>query len=116
MGFRFNQFIENLKKADRSQYHFKVEKGIAAVVEMVWNQRPTAAIDFDSFTYEDVIEALEIMEDSGYIADEDEDSGEILTIDEDNPFFITDQVQSVIYSFYHFKNKIFEFEDEDLFI
>jgi hypothetical protein len=114
MKFDISKFEANLQMFRKKEPNKEVDQsGIVQVVKYIWNHQPTAEIDFDSFTVEDVEEVMEILEELPLLWN---DGGEYFTCDPNNPFMIFDQISSVLFTLTNTPNKRFIFDEEDFFI
>ncbi|WP_078557253.1 hypothetical protein [Bacillus alkalicellulosilyticus] len=97
MLFDIKAFESNLKQKDRkSQNPENISTGISNVIRHVWDQETVTFIDFDSFSYQDCVFALEAMES---IALTPIDEGEeVFLCDPDNPFTVYNSLGEVIYT------------------
>lgn len=112
----------NLKIFETNISKFKVKpgvvsnnenQGLARVIDYVWNYEDIQDIDFDSFTYEDVLSALSAMEEIALI---DDGMEETFIADPDNPFIIQASLISAIYNLCRIQDKIYHIDDDEIFI
>ncbi|MDC3424281.1 hypothetical protein NC797_07135 [Aquibacillus sp. 3ASR75-11] len=114
MDFDISKFERMIKKHQKKAVETEVETGKVNVVRNVWNHDFIEDIDFDSFSYHDVIYCLEAME---CIALAPIDEGEeVFIVDPHNPFIIYNRVEHAIFDLFHAKNKIYSTDEEEIFI
>ena len=114
MKFNMSKFEEHLKKDSLCESIKQQNPGMAIVIKEVWNHAKVSSIDFDSFTYEDVLAAHnEMSEIEAYSEDED---GEEFVCDPENGFIVYHNIENLIYSLHHIQGRVYEQTDEEMFI
>lgn len=114
--FDFQKFDNNLKQYEKKEESTKNDKGLATVIRYVWNQYPTGFIDFNSFSYQDVLDAMASMElipttDDEEDDDDDDDEESIYPI-EQSPWYHNMIVENACANLNRVKNKIYENDDD----
>lgn len=107
----FQKLESNLEKYRKEESHSS-ERGLANVIRYVWNQYPTKFVDFDSFSYDDIIQAMDVLTSipvEGYDEDLDEDEQENV---KSNPWYHNMIVENTVANLFHTKNKIYENDDD----
>ncbi|MDO6657393.1 hypothetical protein [Anaerobacillus sp. 1_MG-2023] len=115
MKFNTDKFLEELKKADLTeQFRSKRKPGTAVVIKEIWNHARVSSVDFDSFTYEDVISALDEMANiEGY---SDDDGGEVFVCDPGNGFMVYNDIETLIFNLHNVTGRLYTQEDDEIFI
>lgn len=118
--FSFQKLEKNLEPFKKEPIETGIDNsGLNNVIRYVWNHYKTRYIDFDSFTYEDVMEAHEYM---SVIDDDDTDvDDEFMPRNfenntpseiETNAFEEYKYVEDLCAALHHTQNKVYECEDD----
>jgi hypothetical protein len=106
----FRKFSKNLMKYQKKE-NDQSDRGLANVIRYVWNQYPTKYVDFDSFSYDDVIRAMDTL--SEIPIDDYDESDEINENDvKENPWYHNMIVENTVAHLFHTKNKVYENDDD----
>lgn len=90
------------------------ELGISRVIQYVWNHYPTNQVNFDSFTLENLKDAMDFMSFAPIIEDEDADYVEEVQNSESdsNIWAIYNEISNIIYYLTRIKGRIYETDDD----
>lgn len=115
MKFDFDLFLTNLKpfEVKDAKQSKDTQEGLVKVIEHVWMHSNTSEIDFNSFTLNDVQQALEVIHSLPLHWD---DSGEQFTCDPRNPLMVVDSLTDVAWALKNTNKKRFLMEEDDLFL
>ncbi|MCM3443603.1 MULTISPECIES: hypothetical protein [Metabacillus] len=114
MDFDINKFATNLKKRDKPANESKDLNGYVNAIRYIWNHYSIEEIDFNCFSYKDVIKALDSMEDLPLISADD--SEEVFYVDPNNEIIEYARIENTLARLFHHKNKHFRSDEEILFI
>lgn len=114
MNFDASKFEANLEKRNRASKEAKDLSGFVNTIRYVWNHYPVEEIDFNSFSYRDVLDTIQAMEELPLT--QVADSEEVFYVDTSNPFMQYNRIEDTIARLFHHKNKLFYSDDEILFI
>lgn len=114
MEFDMSKFEANLEERNQASKEIKDLSGFINAIRIVWNHYPIEDIDFNSFSYKDVVSTLEAMEELPLT--NVDDSEEVFYVDPHNPFMEYARIENTIARLFHHKNKQFHSNDEILFI
>jgi hypothetical protein len=110
LKINFQKFDSNLQKYKKEVSSYD-QSGLAQVVRYVWNHYPTSMVDFDSFSYQDVLDALEALLnvpcDDGIYEPDTPDQ-----IDKYNPWLHNMIVENACANLHRTKHKIYESDDD----
>ncbi|MBU8908082.1 hypothetical protein [Desertibacillus haloalkaliphilus] len=111
MGYalNFQVFKEQIKERNRDK-SIGATKGGAYVISCLYNQMPTNNIDFNSFSYEDIEEALAIVASLATTDEYGED--ECNERNAGNPMFEKDWIYGAFIRLLSNKGKIYDQEDD----
>lgn len=90
MKFDFLTFQENLVNESESK---KENRAICKIIEAVWNQLNVQDINFDSFTYNDILEVLKDFEINVLY----DDSDDLITFDSDSYLVQYQLIENTVY-------------------
>lgn len=108
----FQKFERNLEKY-RKEEEGQNEQGLANVIRYVWNHYPTKYVDFDSFSYDDIIEAMDALSAIPVSDDYDDSSDEINhEVVKSNPWYHNMIMENTIAKLFHTKNKVYDNDDD----
>lgn len=117
--FDFQKLNQNIKpfRKDNNPQETTKQDGLLKVIKYVWNHYPTASVNFDSFSQEDVQEALRYLTYiPGIEDDEDEDIVTFSGIDGEteniNPWEENAQIENICYALHKNRNIIYENDDD----
>ncbi|MEX3623675.1 hypothetical protein [Viridibacillus arvi] len=113
--FNFQKFENNLSTLEKTEQEGLDQKGLASVIRYVWNHYPTSYVDFDTFSYEDVLSAgsemLCIPTDD--VSEEEAAEAEAVFPITRNPWYQNMVIENVCGALHQTKNKIYEYEEDD---
>lgn len=108
----FNKLDKNLKEFEKSEITEANDYGLHKVISFLANRYQTKQVDFDSFTYTDVMNAYtELLCYPVDEGEEVEEMDEALAIQE-NPWYKERIIEEVCLNLQNI-NKIYEYEDDD---
>ncbi|PMC36239.1 hypothetical protein CJ195_15610 [Bacillus sp. UMB0899] len=114
MDFDVKRFKLNLEKHRSLPIKERKDtQGKTKVIEHVWLHSPTDSINFDSFTLQDIEDAMVEMARMPLVYDE---GGEMFTCDPSNLFLVFDRLFSVCFDLTNTKNKKFVLEEDAIFL
>ncbi|WP_121616765.1 hypothetical protein [Virgibacillus halodenitrificans] len=106
----FQKLEKNLEKYQKEEEYN--QRGLANVIRFVWNHYPTQHVDFDSFSYDDIMEAMDALSAipvDDYMDEIDEMEKENVR---NNPWFHNMIVENTVANLFHTKNKFYENDDD----
>ncbi|MFE7064205.1 hypothetical protein ACFVAD_18910 [Sutcliffiella sp. NPDC057660] len=114
MKLNFETFANELKPFEvKEKKNQKDYSKMIKVIHYLWTHTPTAEIDFDSFSVEDVSDAMDEMENLPFIWDEGHES---FICDPYNKLVMYEHVTNVIYALVDSQEKRYVIEEEDIFL
>ncbi|GLO68298.1 MULTISPECIES: hypothetical protein [Oceanobacillus] len=112
MQFDISMFKDNIEKYNLNNRKICDLTGQANVVSHIYNHNYIDEINFDVFSVEDVIRVMELMEGIALVDIDDEN----FYVDPLSPFIIYKSMDEVMYSLSKSNSKIYEFDEEEIFI
>lgn len=111
MRFDINKFADNIAPY-RTSKKTENKNGLSNVINYYINRDALSDIDFNSFSLDDVLLAIEEMQDIALAEIDDE----MFIADPQNPFIIFLTMDEALYNLSISKEKNYEIEDEEIFI
>lgn len=108
----FQRFEKNLEKYQKDE-DSQSEQGLANVIRYIWNQYPTKYVDFDIFSLDDVMQAMDALS-AIPVSDEDDDYLDGLDQEDvkKNPWYQNMIIENTVATLFHTKKKIYENDDD----
>lgn len=113
MNFNISKFAQNIEKYNVQKKKLSEKRtGVVTVISHIWNHDYADEINFDFFSIKDAIFVMETMECIALVDTDDE----TFIVDPRNPFMIYKQVDDVLLKLSTSKNKVYESDDDEIFI
>jgi hypothetical protein len=86
--------------------------GLPYVIRYIWNQYHSSDIDFDSFTFDDCIQALDALSEIPPTDDDDEEPSSYRFEEMENAFAVYNLLEDVCYDLHKFPLKQYDNDDD----